>query len=82
MDFKKSKVLSQFLSSVPSVQASLAKIVPHNIMLCKVATDRVLQFKMKKHNIILTNIMYRKFELIGALIAKKHQIVVIFYQIW
>ena len=40
-----------------TVRPTSANITSHNIMQRKVATDRVLQFKIKKHNIMLTNIM-------------------------
>ena len=40
-----------------TVRPMSANITSHNIMRRKVATDRVLQFKIKKHNIMFTNIM-------------------------
>ena len=40
-----------------TVRPTSANITSHNIMRRKFATDRVLQFKIKKHNIMLTNIM-------------------------
>ncbi len=40
-----------------TVQPMSANITSHNIMRHKVVTDRELQFKIKKHNIMLTNLL-------------------------